>query len=508
MALNTVFSWFIKKRLHQIDLFRKYPLEVQHEVFVKLIENGEDTIFGKHHGFDSIKNYEQFNQQVPIQEYDDLKPYVDRLMSGEQNLLWPNEIKWFAKSSGTTAAKSKYIPVSKEALEDCHYKGGKDLLSLFINANPESDVYNGKSFVVGGSSTINPLQKDSYSGDLSAIIINNLPFWVEWRRVPDKSVALMSDWEDKIEKMAQATAYEDVTNIVGVPSWTLVLLRRILEITGKDSISEVWPNLQLYMHGGVSFKPYRAQFDEIMQLPKLKYFESYNASEGFFAIQDENDSEDLLLMLDYGIFFEFIESSTYKTPNQKVCTLADVEIGKQYVLVISTNAGLWRYVTGDTITFTQTYPFKIKVSGRTKSFINVFGEELIVENADAALSAACEKHHIRVIDYTAAPVYMQNKESGAHQWLIEFEEAPKDMAAFTSTLDLEICKLNSDYEAKRTANLTLQELKVEAVPRGSFYAWLKSKGKLGGQNKVPRLCNDRVIVDEFIGFLKSVKVNT
>ncbi len=503
MALNTVLAWFIRKRIHQIELFCKYPLEVQQEVRQDLIKRASNTQWGLAHQFSKIKTLQDFKSAMPLQDYEDIKPYVDRLMQGEQNLLWPTEIKWFAKSSGTTQDRSKFIPVSRESLEDCHYKGGKDLLSLFYNANPEAQIYDGKSLVIGGSSEINEMSADSYSGDLSAIIIKNLPFWVELKRTPQSNVALMAEWERKIDQMADITIEEDVTNIAGVPSWTLVLLKRILEKTGKESIGQVWPNLELYMHGGVNFEPYRKQFQDLLQLPNMRYYQSYNASEGYFGVQDGNMLQDMLLMLDYGIFFEFIPEEEWDKYQPETLNLGDLEAGKQYALVISTNAGLWRYKLGDTIKVTSTQPFKIKVSGRTKFFINAFGEELVVENADQAVAKAAIIANCSVSEYSAAPVYMENSETGGHEWLVEFDKHPEDMALFTKALDGELRALNSDYDAKRTGDLTLRPPKLHVMPQGTFYAWLKSKGKLGGQHKVPRLYNDRKFLDEILAFSKA-----
>lgn len=496
MPLNSVFSWFMKKRFHQIELFMKYPLEVQNELFERLIDTAKNTEWGKKYEYSEIKSPRIFRDRVPLQTYEDLKPFVMRLKKGEQNLLWPGEINWFAKSSGTTSDKSKFIPVSREALEGCHYKGGKDLLAVYNHNHPDNGLYNGKSLVLGGSSQINHFRKDSYYGDLSAIIINNLPFWVEMKRIPDRSIALMEGWEQKIEKMAQSVKDENVTNMAGVPSWTLVLLNRILEITGKETIGELWPNLELYIHGGVSFKPYRDQFDRIIGTKGMNYYESYNASEGYFGIQDRSNTDDMLLMLDYGIYYEFIPASEAHGENPSIVELRDVEIGENYEMVISTNGGLWRYRLGDTVTFTSKFPFRIQVTGRTKHFINAFGEELIIDNAERALSATCEKCGCTIKDYTAGPVYMSEKSSGRHEWLIEFGRPPENLETFTEILDEELKKVNGDYEAKRTGNLTLGTPLIKRVPEGTFYEWLKKQGKLGGQHKVPRLANNRKFLDE------------
>jgi hypothetical protein len=502
MPFNSLFSWFIKKRVHQIELFMKYPGEVQQELFQRMIDEAALTRFGLEHGFSSVRKMKDFKAAVPVRKYEDFKPYIERLREGDQNVLWPSRLKWFAKSSGTTDDRSKYIPVSREALEECHYKGGKDLLALYCHQKPNAKLYNGKTLVVGGSSKINTFNEEGYTGDLSAIIIRNLPIWAELRRTPSLDIALMDNWEEKIEAMARATMNEDVSVLSGVPSWTLVLLHRILEIKGVNDIHEVWPNLELYMHGGVSFRPYREQFRRIMPQGLTNFVESYNASEGFFGIQDRLGADDMLLMLDYGILYEFMPLSEIDSPHPRTLSLEEVEVGESYALVISTNAGLWRYLVGDTVRFTSRYPFRIQVSGRTRHFLNAFGEELMVENADYAIQKACEHTGALVREYTAAPVYMDESARGAHEWLIEFERAPDDMHAFRTTLDMELRKVNSDYDAKRSHDLNLREPLVHALPSGTFYSWLKQKGKLGGQHKVPRLSNDRKYVEEVLNLMK------
>jgi len=498
MPFNSVFGWFIKKRIHQIGLFKQYPVEVQRELFNMLIDEAALTRFGLEHGFSKIKSIEDYKKAVPIRNYEAYKPYINQLREGQQNVLWPSRLKWFAKSSGTTDDRSKYIPVSKEALEECHYKGGKDLLALYYHQMPNAKVYSGKTLVLGGSSRINAFNEEGYTGDLSAIIIKNLPIWVELRRLPSREVALMDNWEEKIEMMARTAMDEDVTMIAGVPSWTMVLLRRIMELKGTDDISQIWPNLELYMHGGVSFKPYREQFKRIISSPGMNYAETYNASEGFFGIQDDLESDDLLLMLDYGIFYEFMPMREYGKSNPKTVLLEDVELGQNYALVISTNGGLWRYLIGDTVRFTSKYPFKIQVSGRTKHYINAFGEELMVENADIAIQHASGICNTLVSDYTAAPVFMTDEASGAHEWLIEFEEQPSDIDKFTDLLDAKLREINSDYDAKRNFDFILKRPVVRPLKKGTFYNWLKEKGKLGGQHKVPRLCNDRRYIEEVL----------
>lgn len=504
MALfNTVLSWLMNKRMHQIDLFIKYPHEVQEEWFSRLITYGKSTEWGKKYEYRSIDSYKVFSNRVPISNYDQLKPYIDRLRNGEQNLLWPEEIKWFAKSSGTTSSKSKFIPVSNSSLEECHFKGGKDLLSIYVNNFPDTEVFDGRSLIMGGSHTISEVTNDSYyDGDLSAILIQNLPFWAQFLKTPNLSIALMNEWESKIELMARETMSHNVTSISGVPSWMVVLLKRILELTGKADISEVWPNLEVFFHGGVNFSPYREQFKNLISSDKMHYMETYNASEGFFGIQDQTESNELLLMLDYGIFYEFIPIEEIDDENPHTYILGEVEKDRIYAMVITTNAGLWRYLIGDTITFTSLNPYRIRITGRTKSFINAFGEELMNDNAERAISIACNKCNVMTLDYTAAPLFSTDKESAAHEWLIEFENEPANLDFFSETLDNALKSLNSDYEAKRYHNMILRPPVIRSVAKGTFYNWLKSKGKLGGQHKVPRLSNDRIIVEEILAMIK------
>ncbi|MGV6860712.1 MAG: GH3 auxin-responsive promoter family protein [Putridiphycobacter sp.] len=499
MPFNSLFSWIIKKRIHQIELFKKYPVEVQEELMLDLVSAAQHTEFGKENNFKNITSYAEFNKNIPLNNYSTLKPYVDRIFKNEQQTLWPTDIKWFAKSSGTVSDKSKFIPVSKESLQDCHYKGGKDLLSLYYNQIPDRKLYKGKHLIIGGSAEINYFNDDSYFGDLSAIILKNMPWWAEIRRTPSKKIALMSEWEEKIEKLAHSTIEEDVYIIAGVPSWTLVLCKRILEITGKKHLREVWPNLELFMHGGVSFEPYKSQFKALIPFEDMNYVETYNASEGFFGIQDDFTKDDLLLMLDYGVFYEFIPMSNFNELNSsKVIALKDVEIGKNYALVISTNAGLWRYIIGDTVKFTSTKPYKFKITGRTKSYINAFGEELIVENAEKAIAETCIITNAQVREFTAGPVFMSNQNKGGHQWLIEFSVSPSDINIFAQTLDEKLKQVNTDYEAKRTGNLSMVTPEITVLPKGTFENWLKQKGKLGGQNKIPRLSNNRDLIEEVL----------
>lgn len=501
--LNSVLSWALQKRMHQIELFMKFPHQVQDELFQKLIQTAKNTEFGKKHRFNQIKSFNDFKKNVPLQDYESLKNYILRIKHGEQNILWPTEIKWFAKSSGTTTDKSKFIPVSKEALEDCHYKGGKDMLALYYDNFPESQIYSGKALVIGGSSEINQFSKDSYYGDLSSIIIKNLPYWAEYVRIPSKEVALLPKWEEKLEIMARQSMNENVTNITGVPTWLILLMKRMLEISGKKNMLEVWPNMELYIHGGVSFAPYTQTFKNFFPSEKVNYLETYNASEGFFGIQDQVKAKikDMLLMLDYGIFYEFLPMDQLGKENPETIGLANVKVNENYALVISTNGGLWRYMIGDTIKFTSTNPYRIVVSGRTKYFINAFGEEVIADNTDNAIAHACEKTGAIVKEYSVAPIYLNNNEKGAHEWVIEFDKQPENIEFFTESLDNYLKAINSDYEAKRYKDMALTSPKINVAPEGTFYIWLKQKGKLGGQNKVPRLSNNREVMDSLLKLL-------
>jgi phenylacetate-coenzyme A ligase PaaK-like adenylate-forming protein len=492
--LHSVLSWFLKKRVHQIELFLKYPNEVQSELLTKLIDQAKNTWFGHKYGFSSITAYEQFANQVPVSNYEDLAELIGRTRKGEQNLFWPSNIKWFAKSSGTTNAKSKFIPVSKEALNECHFKAGKDMLSLYFNNNPNSQLFQGKALRLGGSKSLYE-DNNTYFGDLSAIIIENLPLWAEIVSTPSHKVSMMEEWETKMQAIIQACVNEDVTSLAGVPSWMLVLLQKIQKQTGQQSLLKLWPNAEVYFHGGVSFNPYREEYRSIFPCDNFQYYEIYNASEGFFGIQDQNDSDDLLLMLDYGIFYEFIPMDTYKTSNQTVIPLSEIEAGKNYAVVISTNAGLWRYKIGDTIRFTSTNPYRFKITGRTKHHINVFGEELVIENAETALAEVSKAHQTSVIDFTAGPVFMNGKEKGKHEWIVEFKSPPNDISQFISDLDKRLQELNSDYEAKRYKNMTLGPLEMHVGRKNLFHDWLKDRKKLGGQNKIPRLSNDREFVE-------------
>jgi hypothetical protein len=490
----------MKKRIHQIELFMKYPHDVQEELFKKLIAEASTTEFGKKYRFSDIDNQAQYRDRVPVFTYEELFPYISRQMRGEQNILWPTEITWFSKSSGTTSQRSKFIPVSQEALEECHFKGGKDLISIYVNNFPDTKLFDGKGLAVGGSHQINEYDSSDSSsyGDVSAVIMQNLPPWAQFIRTPSLETALMSNWEEKIEKMAAETAQVNVTNISGVPTWTALLIQRIAALEKKENILEVWPNLEVFFHGAVSFKPYRNLFEKLVPKPSMRYVEIYNASEGFFGIQDQPDSEEMLLMLDYGIYYEFIPVEELDREHPRTIGLSEVEAGRNYAMVITTNAGLWRYNIGDTVRFTSTSPYRIKISGRTKHFINAFGEEVIIENAELAINRACEATHAVIDNFTAAPVFLDRGKKGGHEWIIEFKVEPRSMEQFTKILDDTLREINSDYDAKRQRDLALIAPKINSVRQGTFYDWMKRRGKLGGQNKVPRLFNTREYVDEIL----------
>jgi hypothetical protein len=495
--LSPAISRLARMRMWRIESWIQHPADAQREVLQDLVTTAQYTQFGHQYGFENLFNVKNFKQVVPVHEYEDIKPYIERMMKGEENVLWPTPINWFAKSSGTTSDKSKFIPVSEESLRDGHYKASKDVLTLYYNNFPASNLLTGKGLVIGGSHQVTSLDEEIHFGDLSAVLMQNAPFWSNWIRTPDLSIALMSEWESKIEKMAESTIPENITSISGVPTWTIVLFRRILEITGKSCIAEVWPNLELYLHGGVSFVPYREQMHQLIGKP-INYLEMYNASEGFFGAQDKPGEDGMLLFTDHGIFYEFMPLEEYGKKFPATVGLNHVEIGKNYAPIITTNGGLWRYIVGDTIQFTSIDPYRIKVSGRLKHFINAFGEELIVDNSDHAIAIACEQTGAIVNEYTAGPVYFSDKGNGAHEWLVEFEKAPVSLDDFTYELDQALKSVNSDYEAKRHKDIALRAPIIHAVKKGTFHQWLQQKGKLGGQHKVPRLSNDRKIIEEIL----------
>ncbi len=492
---NSVASFFLKRRISQIELFKDYPIEVQQEVLRKMIVYSIDTEIGKKYDFKTIRHYNDFKERIPTVTYEEIYKDIERNRKGEQNIFWRTPIKWFAKSSGTTNAKSKFIPISYESLEDCHYKAGKDMLSLYFNNNIDSQLLVGKCLRLGGSREIYE-NNDSYYGDLSAIMIDNLPFWAELSSTPSSKTSLIPEWEDKVKAIIKESMNQKVTSFAGVPSWMLSLLQQVIDKTGKDNILEIWQDAEVYFHGGVSFEPYRNLYNKLFPSKDFKYFEIFNASEGFFAIQDQNSSTELLLMLDYGIFYEFIPVNGSES---EIVSLADVKLNTNYEMVITTNSGLWRYKIGDTIKFTCLNPFRVKVTGRTKHFINVFGEELVVENAEMALSKTTELTKSEISNYTVGPIFMSDKTKGSHEWIIEFSKEPDDMNKFTEILDLSLQSLNSDYEAKRYKDSTLALPKIIKGRKNLFYDWLRSRNKLGGQNKIPRLSNSREYVEELLG---------
>jgi hypothetical protein len=494
--IPSIINWLNIKRISQIEIFKKYPFETQQETLYRLLAKAADTEWGKKFRYSSIVSIKEYQTRFPVQRYEDIIPYVERLRKGEANLLWPGEIKWFAKSSGTTSTKSKFIPMSREALEDCHYRAAKDILVLYTLSRPETRIFSGKSLTLGGSHRMNQFSNDSLYGDLSAILIENAPFWVDIIRTPRQKIALLEDFEEKLNLITKSTVNENVTSISGVPSWYLVLIKQILAFTGKKNLLEVWPNLEVFFHGGVSFTPYREQFRKLIAGDQMNYMETYNASEGFFGIQDDPLSTDMLLMLDYGIFYEFIPADKIDNDNPPVYSIIEVEKGINYALIISTNGGLWRYMMGDTVVFTCLDPYRFRISGRTKHFINVFGEEVIIDNAEKALEIACKSTNAIVAEYTAGPVFMDTVSKGSHEWIIEFEELPNDLDIFMENLDNALKSLNSDYEAKRYKDLNLVKPVVRSVARGTFNEWLKTKNKFGGQNKVPRLSNSREYIED------------
>ena len=496
--IPSIVNWLYSKRLNNIELFKKYPEETQQEVLYKLLAKSALTEWGLKYQYSSITSVKEFQERVPLQSYDDILPYVDRLRQGESNLLWPGEVRWFAKSSGTTSTKSKFIPVTVESLEDCHYKGAKDILAIYTSNRPDTRIFGGKGLILGGSHRINNFSNDSLYGDLSAILIENAPFWVDLIKAPKTKIALLEDFEEKLEQITRLTVKENITNLSGVPSWFLVLLKQILKYTGKSDVSEVWPGLEVFFHGGTSFAPYRDQFRDFIRSERMQYMETYNASEGFFGLQDDPSTHDMLLMLDLGIFYEFIPTEKISSDNPPVYTIGEVSEGVSYAMVISTNGGLWRYIIGDTIIFTCLRPHKFIISGRTRHYINAFGEEVIIDNAEKAINAACKATGALVMEYTAGPVFIGKNSQGTHEWLVEFEREPSDIKKFTTVLDDTLKSVNSDYEAKRYKDLNLTMPLVRSVPGGTFYKWLKEKNKLGGQNKVPRLSNTREYIEELL----------
>ncbi len=502
MSITSIIRPFFSGRMRSIEHFESHAEQIQRQVLNKLLERAADTEWGSKYGYASMRNYEDFAAKVPVSTYEELKGYIDRMRRGEKDLLWPGLVKWYAKSSGTTNDKSKFIPVSKDGLHDTHYAGGADAVTIYLHNNPLSRLFDGKALILGGSHASNYNLPHSLVGDLSAILIENINPLVNLLRVPPKKIALLSDFEEKRDRIAEIAMRQNVTNLSGVPSWMMAVINRVLEISGKQSLEQVWPNLEVFFHGGVAFTPYREQYHRLIRSPRMHYMETYNASEGFFGLQNDPLDPAMLLMLDYGVFYEFIPLDEVGKENPQVLPLWAVEPGKNYALVISTSGGLWRYQIGDTLRFTSVNPYKFVISGRTKCFINAFGEELIVDNAERGLHEACRETGAVVNEYTAAPVFMDDRGKCRHQWVIEFEKLPADLNHFAEVLDKALQRINSDYEAKRYKDITLQQLEIVVARKGLFNDWLKSKGKLGGQHKVPRLSNNREIIEQVLQMVR------
>ena len=492
--LNNIF----KLRAKKIDKYATEAEAIQMRVLTELVQKAAGTEWGKEHSYSTIRSYEDFARNVPVQDYESLKGYIDRMRHGESDVLWRGECRWFAKSSGTTNDKSKFIPVTADGLKTLHYTGGRDSVALYLRLNPKSRIFSGKSLILGGSHAPNYNLPKSLVGDLSAILIENIMPLVNLVRVPEKKIALLSDFEEKMDKIARTTCNKNVTNIAGVPSWMMAVLKHMLDITGKKSVDELWPNLEVFFHGGVAFTPYREQYKQLIRSSNMHYLETYNASEGFFGIQNDFADPSMLLMIDYGVFYEFVPFEELDSPSPRAVPLWEVEVGRNYAMLISTACGLWRYMIGDTVRFTSKNPYKFVITGRTKHFINVFGEELIVDNAEQGLAKACAETGAQIADYTAAPVYMDSDAQCRHQWLIEFSRRPESIEQFATILDTTLQQINSDYEAKRYKDSTMQPLEVIPARANLFNDWLKSKGKLGGQHKVPRLSNSRDYISEML----------
>lgn len=503
MSVTRIIRPFFDTRLKAIDLYATQAGAIQHRVLTNLLAKASRTEWGRKYGYDTIRSYADFRDRVPVQVYDDIKPYVERMMNGEQNLIWSSPVRWFAKSSGTTNDKSKFLPVSREALHNIHYKGGVDAVALYLRMNPASRFFSGKGLILGGSHSPNLNSRHSLVGDLSAILIQNVNPLVNFIRVPSKKVALMDEWESKIERLANDTIPAHVTNLSGVPSWMLVLIKRILQKTGKQTLEEVWPDLEVFFHGGVAFTPYREQYRQVIHSDKMHYVETYNASEGYFATQNDLSDPAMMLMIDYDVFYEFLPMEEVGKEHPRACCLEEVELGKNYAMLISTSCGLWRYMIGDTVRFTSRDPYKLVITGRTKHFINAFGEELIVDNAEKGLAKACAETGAQVLDYSAAPVFMDANAKCRHQWLIEFARMPDSVEHFAAVLDATLKEVNSDYEAKRSKDIALQPLEVIVARQGLFHDWLAQKGKLGGQHKIPRLSNTREYIESMLELNRS-----
>lgn len=498
VSLTNIIRPIFSSRCRKLDLYATQAEALQRSVLKRLTGKATNTEWGRAHGYDSGLTYEDFVRQTPVNTYEELKGFIDRMRHGERDVLWQGRVKWFAKSSGTTNDKSKFIPVSSDGLHDTHYAGGKDSVVWYLRNNPRSRLFDGKALILGGSHVSNYNLPGSLLGDLSAILIENINPLVNMIRVPKKATALLSDFEVKRDRIAREAMKQNVTNLSGVPSWMLSVLHRVMELSGKQHLEEVWPNLEVFFHGGVSFTPYRHQYQRLITSPAMHYMETYNASEGFFGIQDNPADAAMSLMIDYGIFFEFIPMNEFDSPDPTVVPLWGIETGRNYAMLITTSSGLWRYIIGDMVCFTQRDPYKFVITGRTKSFINAFGEELIIDNAEKGLAEACLQTGAEVLEYTAAPVFMDANGKCRHQWVVEFSRKPDNLERFASLLDEALQRLNSDYEAKRCKDITLQRLELIEGRQGIFNDWLRQKGKLGGQHKVPRLCNNRNMIEELL----------
>jgi len=497
MLVDALFSSYIKYRIKRIELYRDYPIECQQKVLLDLVRSGKSTTYGALHRFDQIQDRSTFQSTIPLNDYTSLEPFITRALSGERNVLWPGSTRWFAKSSGTTGTRIKTLPVTQESLENNHYAGGKDLLACYHDNYPNRKLYSKKHLILGGSNSLETNDQQTIIADLSAIIIDNLPFWTEFRRVPEKQIVLHADWEEKLHRMAEASIQEDVAIIAGVPSWMTLFLETVLEKSGKQHIAEVWPHLELYIHGGMSLHPYRAKLQQLIAHEGMQYVESYNASEGYFGLQDSHASDELLLLTDSSVYYEFIPMDHYEGLNSSlVLSLDEVEKNTEYALVITTNAGLWRYIIGDTITFTSMYPFRFKVTGRTAHYINAFGEKAVVMHAEQALASWSSEFGLLVENYTVAPYFALVDGNGGHEWAIEFKTFVEVTPTMVMRLDEIMREVNSDYDTKRAKNLNILPLRINTLPSGTFFAWMKKNGKFGGQHKIPRLQNNRKLIDE------------
>ena len=504
--VNSAFNWYYKKRYKEIEHIIDNPHEAQQQVFNNLIESARYTEWGKKHDFRSIRTPKDFQNNVPVQDYETLKPFIQRMMEGERDILWPGKVEMFSKSSGTTSDKSKFIPVSQQNFDECHIKGTWDTMTIIYDQIPGCTIFSGKNFVMAGNHSLYKPGSKTIFGDVSALMVKNMPKIARPFYEPDLDIVFRDDWESKIQLMAEVACKPDVAPMIkmigGVPTWTIVFFRHVLEFSGKSHMLEVWPNFEVYIHGGVNMEPYRNQFAQFLPSEKVKYIEVYNASEGYFGTRLNVDDDDMLLLLNNGVYYEFIPMEQWNEENPQALTLDQVEVGKNYAMLISTNAGLWRYLVGDTVTFTSTAPYKIKITGRTKQFVNAFGEEVMVSNTDRAIAEACTEMNAIVSEYTVAPIYFKNSGKGGHEWLVEFEKEPTDLKSFNSLLDHKLQMINSDYEAKRYKNMALNELLLRPLPKGTFMGWMRTRGKLGNQNKVPRLANNRQYVDEILNFIE------